>query len=175
MALRVLDQAGTAETRNAARKARSWLRTLDPDNVPAAATILLASAQEGNTTERLKRAVSTGGEPVAEWNSTSAYKTEQSLNLIRRAQSRDGGWGPYADSPPEVFDTALALLALEKIRPGDAIEEIIRRGRSFLVATQNPDGSWPATTRPSGGESYAQRISTTGWAALALLATRSYP
>ena len=53
-------------------------------------------------------------------------------------------------------------------RPGAA--EMIRRGRGFLIQEQNPDGSWPETTRPPGAESYAQRISTTGWATLALLA-----
>jgi hypothetical protein len=49
---------------------------------------------------------------------------------------------------------------------------MIARGRAFLIATQRDDGGWPETTRPSGGTSYAQRISTTGWATLALLATR---
>ena len=34
---------------------------------------------------------------------------------------------------------------------------------------QEADGSWPETTRPPGADSYAQRISTTGWALLALL------
>jgi hypothetical protein len=41
-----------------------------------------------------------------------------------------------------------------------------------LLARQATDGSWPATTRPPGVESYAQQLSTTGWATLALLATR---
>ena len=46
----------------------------------------------------------------------------------------------------------------------------IARGRAYLVAQQLDDGSWPETTRPANQESYAQRISTTGWALLALLA-----
>ena len=33
---------------------------------------------------------------------------------------------------------------------------MIQRGRAYLLATQQPDGSWPETTRPRGGESYAQ-------------------
>jgi hypothetical protein len=49
---------------------------------------------------------------------------------------------------------------------------MIQRGRAFLLAQQNTDGSWPATTRPSGGDSYAQMMSTTGWATLAVLETR---
>jgi hypothetical protein len=39
-------------------------------------------------------------------------------------------------------------------------------------AAKLPDGSWPETTRPAGQESYAQRISTTAWATLALIETR---
>jgi hypothetical protein len=101
------------------------------------------------------------------------------LDLIRRGQSTDGGWGPYASSPPEVFDTAVVLLALVQFagtEPGKADPELrtlIERGHDFLVANQNPDGSWTETTRPPGGVSYAQQISTTGWATLALLAVRS--
>jgi hypothetical protein len=46
---------------------------------------------------------------------------------------------------------------------------MMTQGRSYLVVQQTEEGAWPETTRPSGGESYAQRISTTGWATLALL------
>jgi hypothetical protein len=46
-----------------------------------------------------------------------------------------------------------------------------KRGRAYLLATQERDGGWPETTRPAGSDSYAQRLSTSGWAALALLAT----
>jgi hypothetical protein len=49
---------------------------------------------------------------------------------------------------------------------------MIARGRGYLIASQDEDGSWPEMTRPPGGTSYAQRISSTGWATLALLATR---
>jgi len=144
MALRVLKQSNLAGTRAAMQNADRWLRRLKPNNLLAAATLLLASA--GDSTECLR--------------------------LIRRAQTRDGGWGPYADSPPEAFDTAMVLLALAEARGKPGVAESIRRGGAFLVAQQNSDGSWPATTRPSGSESYAQMMSTTGWATLALLATR---
>ena len=102
----------------------------------------------------------------------SQSKRENCLKLTRTTQTSDGGWGPYPDSPPEVFDTAVALLALAELRREPGVDDLIRRGRIFLIAEQNPDGSWPATTRPSGADSYAQRLSTTGWATLALLATR---
>jgi hypothetical protein len=93
------------------------------------------------------------------------------LEVIRRGEFKEGGWGPYVTSPPEVFDTAIVLLGLAGIAGGEGIPEMRRRGRTFLLNSQQADGSWPETTRPSGGESYAQRISTTAWATLALLAT----
>jgi hypothetical protein len=96
----------------------------------------------------------------------------RSLDLIRRGQSNDGGWGPYPNSPSEPFDSALVMLALDRLEKNPDLLSMLERGRAYLIATQNPDGSWPETTRPPGAESYAQRLSTTGWATQALLATR---
>jgi hypothetical protein len=48
---------------------------------------------------------------------------------------------------------------------------MIQRGRRYLLKMQDDDGLWTETTRPSGAESYAQRLSTSGWATLALLLT----
>jgi squalene cyclase len=94
------------------------------------------------------------------------------LELLASGQTRDGGWGPFLKSPPEVFDTALGLLALDGYRDQPGVPNLIRKARTFLVENQEDDGSWVETTRPSGAESYAQRLSTTGWATLALLTVR---
>ena len=103
----------------------------------------------------------------------SAARRREAMDLLRRGQSDDGGWGPYVASPPETFDTALVLLGLARCGDSsDPVRRMIARGRAFLIAAQRDDGSWAETTRPAGGTSYAQRISTTGWATLALLATR---
>lgn len=149
MAFRTLKAANLAETKAAIQKAESWLRQTSPNNVLTAAALLMFSIEVADK-----------------------QKQSDSLKLIRAAQTSDGGWGPYADSPPEVFDTAVVLLALAEFKNRLEVAAAIERGRKFLIAEQQPDGSWPETTRPSGGESYAQRISTTGWATLALLATR---
>ena len=98
---------------------------------------------------------------------------ERALKILRPGQSTEGGWGPFINAPPEPFDTSLAILALSRLNPdkyGD-VRARIKRGRAFLIATQLADGSWRETTRPAGAESYAQRLSTTGWATLALLRT----
>lgn len=78
------------------------------------------------------------------------------------AQTSDGGWGAQPHMPAEAFDTAMAMLALGR-GPASA------RGRAWLLKTQEADGGWPETTRPSGAQSYAERISTTGWVVYALL------
>ncbi len=93
------------------------------------------------------------------------------LALLRRSQGADGGWGPRSLSHSENFDTALALIGLAGCPRSDDLKQMITRGRAFLIAEQLEDGSWVETTRPPGNVSYAQRISTCGWATMALLAT----
>jgi hypothetical protein len=136
-------------------RADIWLLDHKIENVIDASVMLMATASNSSP-----RAASLRG---------------RSLDLLRTAQSDDGGWGPSVKSPPEAFDTALALLALVKAGDLPGCRSLISRGRPFLIAEQQPDGGWIETTRPRGAESYAQRISTSGWATLALLATRDWP
>ena len=93
---------------------------------------------------------------------------KQRLNELLRAQASDGGWGPQPSTRAEVFDTALAMTALVKAG-GPRVS--IGKGRKFLLSQQEADGGWPETTRPSGSQSFAQRISTTAWATIALILT----
>ncbi|HEU0005210.1 MAG TPA: prenyltransferase/squalene oxidase repeat-containing protein [Terriglobia bacterium] len=151
LAYRVLKAAALEEHMKAVELAERWLRRAPLNSVSAAAVLLLAATSNPGTSAKHRR--------------------DECLTIIGRAQTQDGGWGPYADSPPEVFDTAIVLLALAATGKQAGVTDRIRRGRNFLATQQNPDGGWPATTRPPGGESYAQRLSTTGWATLALLAT----
>lgn len=152
LAREVLGSADPTQFKPAIDRADRWLLDHDVSTVTDAAVMLMMTV------------------PLSSARATTLR--EQSVSLLRKAQSEEGGWGPYVTSPPEVFDTALVLIALA--RAGVPVEprDMIARGRSFLIAQQQPDGSWIETTRPRGGESYAQRISTTGWAALALLALR---
>jgi hypothetical protein len=105
-------------------------------------------------------------------SAAGAARRNRGLALLERGQGEDGGWGPRALSPSEPFDTALALQALAECPSSEPIGRMIARGRAYLIAEQLPDGSWVETTRPAGNVSYAQRISTCGWATMALLATR---
>jgi len=140
-------------------QADKWIRGLTPENVlDASGTILALELSSDVMAENLRRTC---------------------LSIVRNGQSPAGGWGPYVTSSPQVFDTALAVLALSSLeveprlaRSAYRVEELkeaIANGRKYIVSQQRPDGSWPETTRPANQESYAQRISTTGWALLALL------
>jgi len=101
------------------------------------------------------------------------------LGTIRRAQQEGGGWGPDADSPATVFDTSLVMLSLHQLesdprlaRSTYRVEELrdaLARGRAYLAAQQQADGSWPDTVRPGAKPSAALRLSTTGWALVALV------
>ena len=148
--LRAADPSGY---RPRIERADAWLRRQPIASVMDASTALLARAfddsKEGLGRRRL------------------------ALDLLGRGQSSDGGWGPFAQSPPEAFDTALALLALDRHRDQPGVPSMIRRGRAYLASTQQDDGSWTETTRPAGNESYAQRLSTTGWATRALLTVKA--
>ena len=142
--------------------ADEWLLKSPVKSVIAAAALILAhSDSEGLGND----------EPAAD------EKLRAALETIAAAQTSDSGWGPFKSSPPEPFDTALALLSLAELRgprnpaADRRIENLIVRGRAFLIKTQLPAGGWPETTRPAGMTSYAQHVSTSGWATLALLAT----
>jgi hypothetical protein len=126
----------------AVERAEQWLRALQPRHTPDRAAVLLAFPHDPEVRRR-------------------------AIENFERAQTSDGGWGPRPNAPAEVFDTALVLLALQAA--GET--KLVTRGREFLIRTQQPSGGWPETTRPPGSQSYAQHISTTAWATMALLAT----
>ena len=141
-------KSGLAPSHTAITNADRWIRGLKPQNIIDCAAVILALDRASDAAaEELRRAC---------------------LAILQNGQSRDGGWGPYVTTAPQVFDTAMAVQALALLdRP--ALTDAIARGKAYLVSQQRPDGSWPETTRPADQESYAQRISTTGWALLALL------
>jgi hypothetical protein len=162
MAHRVLAASKTDAAEKAAARARAWLRSADTASVLDAASVLLGLERDGDA--------------------EAIGRRQQSLAVLKRSQGPDGGWGPYVTSQSEVFDTALALMALVMVRnvealygptyTGRELEAAIAAARKYLEGNQNPDGSWVETTRPSGGESYAQRISTSAWALQALLVSQ---
>jgi outer membrane protein assembly factor BamB len=143
-------------------RATVWLQQAKVDSVLDAASVVLGLGAENDPASTAQRL--------------------RALQTLHRGQGGDGGWGPYVTVRAEIFDTALVILALASLRDTPALaspvftpEQLmhaIARGRAYLQQAQTEDGSWIETTRPSGQESYAQRISTTGWALLALVDSR---
>lgn len=133
------------------RKAEEWMLRQNPQTVLDAAALLwgLSGVRRPQVKEIERRC----------------------LRIIKRGQRRSGGWGAFVNDAAEPFDTAIVLLALTPHRSDPTIARMIRRGRRYLANAQLAGGGWNETTRPTGRESYAQRVSTSAWALLALLAT----
>ena len=161
-ALRVLTRAGVPDLAAVIARADAWVRGVQAQTVIDAAAVVLA--------------LGVADDPAA------VAQRQRCLELIMEGRAPSGGWGAYLTSAVEPFDTALVLLALQPLlgQPdlvapaidAPTLREAVDRGRAFLLGEQLRDGSWVETTRPAGQQSYAQYISTTGWATLALLATR---
>jgi hypothetical protein len=151
VARHTLRRAGPERFEAAVARADRWLRGVRVATVLDAAGVLLGLEGAEDPAARDQRG--------------------RCLGLIRKGQGEDGGWGPYVTSPSEPFDTAVVVLALVPLKDEADSRALVRRGRAYLLSAQRQDGSWPETTRPAGGESYAQRLSTTAWATRALLAT----
>jgi outer membrane protein assembly factor BamB len=143
-------------------RAATWLQHTKVESVLDAAAVVLGLDGEIDESSRAQRL--------------------RALRTLQQGQGADGGWGPHVTVRAEVFDTALVVLALASLHQTpdlaapvysrDQLSDAISRGRTYLQQAQSGDGSWVETTRPTGQESYAQRISTTGWALLALLESR---
>lgn len=150
LAIQALRRADDRRFGRAISRAEAWIRSRPIQNVHDASSILLVLIRD---------------EPA------DRVRIADAVDFLGRSQNEDGGWGPFLRASSEPFDTALAMIALARATDRRDVREKVRRGRTFLVASQNVDGSWAETTRPPGGESYAQRISTTSWAAMALTVT----
>lgn len=152
MARRVLQKTDPQRFRANVARADTWLRQVPVRTVLDAGAVLLALE--------------------ASADGPAVRQQQACLEMVRKGQGKDGGWGPQVEAAAEPFDTAVVLLALSTGPQVREHQTMIQRGRGFLVATQRKDGSWPETTRPAGAVSYAQRLSTTAWATLALLSTK---
>lgn len=139
-------------SKDALARADAWLRKTKPASVLDASALLLGLGAADDAPAKRQR--------------------EQCLEVLRRGERKEGGWGPWEKSPAEVFDTAVAVIALSRV-PSE--NERMRRGRAWLLSQQGEDGAWTETTRPTGGVSYPQRASTTAWAAMALRASAPTP
>lgn len=153
MARFVLLQSGEERDAAAASRAESWLLAQEPTNVPETAALLMNLDSSDTSEAREKR--------------------NEAVVYLLAARTSAGVWGPYPKSPPEVFDTAVATMALSLYDGVPERRAVLEPARAYLLETQLAEGGWPETTRPSGFSSYAQHVSTSAWATMALLALRA--
>ncbi|MEQ1912047.1 MAG: hypothetical protein ABMA15_24715, partial [Vicinamibacterales bacterium] len=135
LARQAVAKSSTIAAQSSRIKADQWLRGAQPVTVLDASSILVGledAADEAATAQRAR-----------------------CFEILKQGEAPGGGWGPYVTSPPEVFDTALAMLALTaSTRPAASSaredrDAALKRGREYLLEAQNIDGSWTETTRPS--------------------------
>lgn len=123
------DSKEGSPVREARKKAETWLAGITPgDDTQAAALRLLVAVQEGKPRKAIRSAIA---------------------GILGR-QNADGGWGQLRQLPSDAYATGqtlyvLSLAGMDRRRPE------IGRAVAFLARTQQPDGSWPMTSRAHPG------------------------
>jgi hypothetical protein len=95
------------------------------------------------------------------------------------AQREDGGWSQLPDLASDAYATSSALVALHEAGNLAIDSDAYRKGISYLISQQKPDGSWHVVSRsipfqtyfesgyPHGKDQFIS-ISAAGWATTAL-------
>ena len=132
----------------------------DPDNREWLATRLLFEKQFGTAEDIAKR-----------------------HQQLLAARNSDGGWGWQKEVPSDALTTGLAIYVLAKVQVGDD-SAILRDARKWLLATQQPDGSWLTPSKNITKTTDPERLKVrdeiyhywgTGWVAIGLLETLGKP
>lgn len=128
----------------------------------------IKSAPEGETTEwhvvRL----------LIDHQQDSPGQVSKRGNVLRKQQNADGGWGWKAGDPSDALATGQVLYALRKANVPSDEEETITRAQTFLIETQQKNGSWlvPGTKRNKKGKpAETSNYWGTCWAVIGLLET----
>ena len=109
----------------------------------------------------------------------SANEVELLHQQLLDACNSDGGWGWEKDVPSDSLTTGLAIYVLSKVRTGDD-SIIFRKARTFLIASQQPDGSWLTPSKNITKYTDPERLKArdeiyhywgTAWAVIGLLET----
>jgi squalene cyclase len=141
------------------QRARQWLVAADPQ-----------SAEERSM--RLMGLV---------WSDALRAQVTAAIKDIRDRQEANGGWSQFARTAPDAYATGLSLYALH-VANVSSNDETYRKGVSFLLGSQYPDGTWLVKTHSFPVQRYFesgfpfgrhQWISAagTGWASMAIAQT----
>jgi Prenyltransferase and squalene oxidase repeat len=113
------------------------------------------------------------------WSGGSAGEIESAAKELLALQRADGGWGGLPHLGSDAYATGVALVALAESKAVRMSDPPYRRGVTYLLSTQFPDGSWYMRSRSIKFQPYFQSgfpfghdqwISTaaTAWAAQAI-------
>jgi hypothetical protein len=113
----------------------------------------------------------------------SAHEVERFRQQLIAARNADGGWGWQKGVPSDPFTTGLAMYVLANVCAGEAVAEI-QSARSFLLTSQQPDGSWHTPSKYISDTTDPERLNArdeiyhywgTAWATLGLLESLASP
>lgn len=113
------------ESRRAVLLARSWL------------TKAMATTSEEMTYKLLG----------LKWSGATKAEVLKVTEQIVSRQNSDGGWSQLPSMKSDAYATGQILVALQTAGGLRATHEAVRRGTSYLVNSQNDDGSWLVETR----------------------------
>lgn len=114
------------------------------------------------------------------WAHGDAIFIQQQAKKLIAAQHADGGWGQLDSLPSDAYATGQSLYALHQSGQLGTDAPVYQKGITFLLQTQEQDGSWNVQTRSFPSVEYVysgfphgdnQFISAAGtnWATMALL------
>jgi hypothetical protein len=129
LAVRALQTFGTPEqkerTGERLRAARGWLETMPARDTEDRVFRLWALQRIG----------------------ADAKTVQGAAHELRRTQRPDGGWAQRAGMESDAYATGTALVALHRAAGLATSDPAYRRGLSYLLATQRPDGTWYVRSR----------------------------
>ena len=116
------------------------------------------------------------------WAKSSKEDMKTFVRALTALQQQDGGWAQLPALGSDAYATGQVLVALQASGFLDVSDPVYQRGVSYLLRTQEPDGSWHVRTRSFPVQAYKesgfphgkdQWISAAGtsWAVMALSLT----
>ena len=113
------------------------------------------------------------------WAGADAASLKTLAAAVLAQQRRDGAWGQHEGVPADAYATGQSLYVLAKAGALAPTDPAYQRGLSYLLSTQNENGSWRVASRAPKFQAYFnsgfpytgdQWISAwaTGWASMAL-------
>lgn len=116
------------------------------------------------------------------WSGATMEERQSAIEALKAAQLEDGGWAQMPNRSSDAYATGMAIYALRIAGGLEANDPIVEKGASYLIRTQDDDGSWFVNKRaipannyfdakfPHGESQYAS-FNGTSWAVLGLLET----